>query len=83
MKYIYQFYHYLGSVISTFLYPSSSFFSYFLLIKVGIKEINPSIISVMKCFGLIPIESIYFNVKPVWINIKLFGIRPLLIYKYR
>lgn len=51
--------------------------------KVGTRAKNPKNNKVKKCFGLIPILSIYFNVSPVWIKIKLFGIKPTLQQDYR
>ncbi len=47
--------------------------------KVGIKAKQPNTNKLMKDWGLAPILSIYFNVRPVWIKIKLFGIRPKII----
>lgn len=44
--------------------------------KVGINDKNPRHSKVINAFGLTPILSISFKVNPVWIKMKLFGIRP-------
>ncbi len=53
-----------------------NFFSYFLLINVGINDKKPKANRVIKALGLTPILSISFKVSPVWIKMKLLGIKP-------
>ncbi len=59
-----------------------SLFSYRFPIKVGIKDKQPKTNKVINALGLTPILSIYFKVNPVWMRIKLFGIRPTNINEY-
>ena len=51
--------------------------------KVGIKARNPKNSKVSMLFIFMPMVSISLRVKPVWIKIKLFGIRPTLSSLYR